>query len=44
VEHAFRGADAPLSFDFHGPIDLLAQAGGIGIIALALYFSHSDVH
>lgn len=30
-----------ISMDFHGPIDLLAGRG-LGIIALALYFTHSD--
>ncbi|MAX51773.1 MAG: hypothetical protein CMH22_07300 [Methylophaga sp.] len=33
-----------ISMDFHGPLDLLALAGGIGLIALALYFSHADDH
>ncbi|WP_438971359.1 YqhA family protein [Methylophaga sp.] len=33
-----------ISMDFHQPMDLLALAGGIGIIALALYFSHADSH
>jgi len=33
-----------IGMDFHGPVDLLALAGGIGIIALALYFSHADDH
>ncbi|KKL70309.1 hypothetical protein LCGC14_2106230, partial [marine sediment metagenome] len=34
-EHAIR-------MEFHGPLDLLALAAGIGLISLALYFSHSD--
>lgn len=33
-----------ISMDFHGPLDLLALAAGIGLIALALYFSHADDH
>ncbi|MCX4187849.1 YqhA family protein [Methylophaga sp. OBS4] len=33
-----------ISMDFHGALDLLALAGGIGLIALALYFSHPDDH
>jgi uncharacterized membrane protein YqhA len=33
-----------ISMDFHGPLDLLALAGGIGLIALALYLSHSEEH
>lgn len=33
-----------ISMDFHGPIELLSLAGGIGLIALALYFSHADDH
>ncbi len=33
-----------ISMDFHGPLDLLALAGGIGLIALALYFSHAEDH
>ncbi len=33
-----------ISMDFHGPLDLLALAGGIGLISLALYFSHADDH
>jgi uncharacterized membrane protein YqhA len=33
-----------ISMDFHGALDLLALAGGIGLIALALYFSHADDH
>ena len=33
-----------ISMDFHGPLDLLALAAGIGLISLALYFSHADDH
>lgn len=33
-----------ISMDFHGPLDLLALAAGIGLISLALYFSHAEDH
>jgi uncharacterized membrane protein YqhA len=33
-----------ISMEFHNPLELLALAGGIGLIALALYFSHADDH
>jgi uncharacterized membrane protein YqhA len=33
-----------ISMDFHSALDLLALAAGIGLIALALYFSHADDH
>lgn len=31
-----------IGMDFEGPVELLALAAGIGVIALALYFSHAD--
>jgi uncharacterized membrane protein YqhA len=33
-----------VNMEFHGPLDLLALAGGISLIALALYLSKSDDH
>ena len=33
-----------ISMEFETALDLLALAGGIGLIALALYFSHADDH
>jgi uncharacterized membrane protein YqhA len=33
-----------VSMQFHTPLDLLALAGGISLIALALYLSKSDDH
>jgi uncharacterized membrane protein YqhA len=33
-----------ISMEFHGPLDLLALAGGIGLIAIAMYLSHAEEH
>lgn len=33
-----------ISTSYHGALDLLALAGGIGLIALALYLSHAEEH
>ena len=33
-----------ISMDFHGPLDLLALAGGIALIGLTLYLSHAEEH
>jgi len=30
--------------DFHGPLDLLALAGGIALIGLTLYLTHAEEH
>lgn len=36
-EHAIR-------MDFHGPLDLLALAGGIALIGVTLYLTHAEEH
>jgi uncharacterized membrane protein YqhA len=33
-----------ISMEFHSSLDLLALAAGIGLIALALYLSHTEEH
>ena len=33
-----------ISMDFHGPLDLLALAGGIVLIGITLYLSHKEDH
>jgi len=33
-----------ISMDFHGPLDLLAFAGGIALIGVTLYLSHKEDH
>jgi len=33
-----------ISMDFHGPLDLLALAGGIVLIGATLYLSHAEEH
>ena len=33
-----------ISMDFHGPLDLLAFAGGIALIGITLYLSHKEDH
>jgi uncharacterized membrane protein YqhA len=33
-----------ISMDFHGPVDLLALAGGIALIGLTLYLTHIEDH
>jgi hypothetical protein len=33
-----------ISMDFHGPLDLLALAGGIALIGVTLYLSHAEDH
>jgi len=33
-----------ISMTFHGPLDLLALAGGIALIGVTLYFSHAEEH
>ncbi len=33
-----------ISMDFHGPLDLLALAGGIVLIGLTLYLTHAEDH
>ncbi|MFW5450495.1 MAG: YqhA family protein [Methylophagaceae bacterium] len=33
-----------ISMDFHGPLDLLALAGGIALIGLTLYLTHVEEH
>ncbi len=33
-----------ISMTFHGPLDLLALAGGIALIGLTLYMSHKEDH
>lgn len=33
-----------ISMDFHGPLDLLALAGGIALIGLTLYLTHAEDH
>jgi uncharacterized membrane protein YqhA len=33
-----------ISMDFHGPLELLALAGGIALIGLTLYLTHSEDH
>jgi uncharacterized membrane protein YqhA len=33
-----------ITMDFHGPLDLLALAGGIALIGLTLYLTHAEKH
>lgn len=33
-----------ITMDFHGPLDLLALAGGIALIGLTLYLTHVEEH
>ncbi|MDC9726143.1 MAG: YqhA family protein [Gammaproteobacteria bacterium] len=33
-----------ISMEFHGPLDLLALAGGIALISLTLYLTHVEEH
>jgi len=33
-----------ISMDFHGPLDLLALAGGIALIGVTLYLTHTEEH
>jgi uncharacterized membrane protein YqhA len=33
-----------ISMDFHGPLELLALAGGIALIGLTLYLTHTESH
>jgi uncharacterized membrane protein YqhA len=33
-----------ITMDFHGPLDLLALAGGIALIGLTLYLTHAEEH
>lgn len=33
-----------IGMDFHGPLDLLALAGGIALIGVTLYLSHAEEH
>lgn len=33
-----------ISMDFHGPIELLALAGGIALIGVTLYLTHAEEH
>ena len=33
-----------ISMDIHGPLDLLAFAGGIALIGLTLYLTHAEEH
>tara|TARA_R110002049_G_scaffold306335_1_gene504647 strand:- start:280 stop:798 length:519 start_codon:yes stop_codon:yes gene_type:complete len=33
-----------ISMDFHGPLELLALAGGIALIGVTLYLTHAEEH